>query len=182
MIGRVSTVPPQNSPGQIPPLQIPPLQIPPLQIPLTVRDLAFDDLHELEWSGGTHHVIALATALEAALAGDTALVCIELANGKLVAVGGVDFRKHPAKGELWMLSVRETFQSLGLGTRLISALEGRARDHGCSTARIGVEHDNPRALALYRRLGYTDVGVELADWAEGDHRYVTVCTMLEKSL
>lgn len=153
-----------------------------LQIPLTVRDLEFDDLHDLEWTGGPHHVIALATALEASLSGDTSLVCIQLPNTKLVAVGGVDFRKHPAKGELWMLSVHETFQSLGLGTRLIAALEDRTRDHGRPTARIGAEHDNPRALSLYRRLGYADVSIELADWAEGDHRYVTVCTMLEKTL
>ena len=49
--------------------------------------------------------------------------------------------------------------------------------------RIGAEHDNPRAAALYRRLGYVAYGTELDSWSEGEGRtYVTVNTMLRRTL
>lgn len=155
----------------------------PITLPLTVRDLDFDDLQDLAWSGSPEHLKAIAEALEAALAGEVAMLAIQLPNGNLVANGGVDFRKDPTKGEPWMLSVHEAWQSLGLGTLLIGALEDKIREQGRPIARIGVEHDNPRALALYRRLGYREVDTELDGWSIGGGRnYVTVCTMLEKEL
>jgi ribosomal protein S18 acetylase RimI-like enzyme len=82
-----------------------------------------------------------------------------------------------------MIAVHDTLQSLGIGTALIDALERRAEDAGCVRARMSVEHDNPRALALYRRLGYADVGSEVESWpVTGDRTYVTVSTVVERAL
>ncbi|GAA2112749.1 hypothetical protein GCM10009841_36680 [Microlunatus panaciterrae] len=154
-----------------------------MEVALTVRDLDFADLPDLDWSGGPEHLNAVAAALQDSLTGGVAMLGVALPNGRLIAKGGVDLRKHAGRGELWMLAVHEAWQSLGVGTLLIGALEDRVRQHGLGVARLGVEHDNPRAAALYRRLGYRAVGSELDGWpVAGGRTYITVCTILERSL
>jgi ribosomal protein S18 acetylase RimI-like enzyme len=153
-----------------------------MQLTLTLRDLQPDDLGDLEWSGGPEHIVALAGALQASFTGEVALVVVELANGRLIANGAVDFRRDPDVGRLEMLSVHETFQDLGVGTWLIRALEERVRAAGRSKAELSVEHDNPRAGALYRRLGYREVGSALESWPSGGGTYVTVTTVLQHDL
>ncbi|KAH9892148.1 acetyltransferase [Xylariomycetidae sp. FL2044] len=46
----------------------------------------------------------------------------------------------------------------GVGTRLIAAVEGRAREEGFAKLHLGVFVENTRALGLYERLGYVQVG------------------------
>jgi ribosomal protein S18 acetylase RimI-like enzyme len=154
-----------------------------VKVRLTVRDLEPTDFGDLDWSGGAEHQRELAAALQAAYAGEMALLVIALANGRLVAVGAVDFRPDPDAGVLTMLSVHERFQSLGLGTRLVAGLEKRIRRQGRDLSRLTVEQDNPRAAALYRRLGYAEAGSRVESWpVAGGRRYVTVTTVLERDL
>ena len=154
-----------------------------VKLRLTVRDLEPTDLGELDWSGGSEHVRAMATALQATYTDDMAVLVVALANGRLAATGAVDFRPDPAAGELTMLAVHEHLQSLGLGTRLVAALEKRVRARGRGTARLTVEHDNPRARALYLRLGYREVGSRVESWpVAGGRTYVTATAVLERDL
>ncbi len=154
-----------------------------LSVPVMVRDLEPDDLADLEWSGGSEHIRALSDVLQLTYDGNAELVVMVARNGQRVAVGAVDYRKHADAGTLWMLSVHDRWQSLGLGTMLIHALESRIRWCGLSAATLNVEHDNPRAAALYRRLGYQETGTELESWSIGTNRtYVTVCTTLSRQL
>jgi ribosomal protein S18 acetylase RimI-like enzyme len=153
-----------------------------MQLALTVRDLGPEDLTDLEWSGGSEHLNAVAEALMATYTGDVVLLAVALDNGRLIGCGGADLRRHADAGTLWMLSVHETFQGLGVGTLLIRALEDRVRERGVPAVRLTVEHDNPRAAALYRRLGYREVGAAIESWpVSGGRTYVTVCTVLERS-
>ncbi len=158
-----------------------------LPVELTVRDLQPDDLSDLHWSGGPEHITALAEALQRSYAGDVDLLLVLAGNRLPVAVGAVDFTRARDSGddagELWMLSVHEQWQSLGVGTVLITALEDRIRARGRSRATLGVEHDNPRAAALYRRLGYRENGTVLDGWSIGPARtYATVCFTMVKDL
>ena len=154
-----------------------------MKLRLTVRDLEPADLAELAWSGGSEHIRAIASTLQAAYADEMAVLVIALPNGRLVATGAVDFRPDPAVGELTMLAVHEHLQSLGLGTRLVAALEKRVSARGLSRARLTVEHDNPRARALYQRLGYREVGGRVESWpVAGGRTYVTVTAVLERDL
>ena len=154
-----------------------------MKLRLTVRDLEPADLADLDWSGGPEHLRAVAAALQASYAGEVGLVVATLDNGRLAGMGAVDFRREPGSGLIWMLSVHEVLQGLGIGTRLIQALERRTVQSGRSTARIHVEHDNPRARMLYRRLGYREVGSTLDAWpVAGGKTYVTVCTIMERAL
>lgn len=155
----------------------------PVKLPLTVRDLEPADLGDLDWSGGAEHVRAMADALQAGWTGDLVALVVALPNQRLVASGVVDFRPEPGAGVLSMLAVHEHLQSLGLGTRLVAALEKRVRRRGLRRARLSVEHDNPRALALYRRLGYREVGSTVESWpVPGGRTYVTVSAVLEHDL
>lgn len=155
----------------------------PVDLTLTVRDVEPADLADLEWAGESEHLRAVAAALAASYAGDVVLLAVTLANGRLLACGGVDFTKTPGAGLIWMLSVHERFQGLGVGTLLVQELESRIRVAGHHRARLTVEQDNPRAAALYRRLGYSEVGSRVESWpVSGGRTYVTVTTVMEHDL
>ncbi|MBB4840737.1 RimJ/RimL family protein N-acetyltransferase [Sphingomonas kyeonggiensis] len=49
-------------------------------------------------------------------------------------------------------------QAAGLGTALVSWLQRAAADANADRLRLSVAHNNPRAQALYRRLGFEDAG------------------------
>jgi ribosomal protein S18 acetylase RimI-like enzyme len=154
-----------------------------MDVLLDFRDLEAADLSDLDWSGGPEHLRAVAAALEAAYAGEVALLVGCLPNDRLIAMGGVDFRPSEDAGNIWMLAVHERFQSLGVGAQLIAALEHKIIDHGRPLARMLVEHDNPRARALYERLGYSEAGATLDSWpVAGGKTYVTACTIMERRL
>lgn len=154
-----------------------------LDLTLTIRDLEPEDLTDLDWAGGAEHLQALAEAWQHTTTGDVALLLLVLPNGRLMACGAVDFHPVPGVGLISKLSVHETLQGLGLGSALVRALETRSREQGCSRSQLHVEQDNPRAAALYRRLGYREVGSTLECWPiAGGQTYVTVSTVLEREL
>jgi ribosomal protein S18 acetylase RimI-like enzyme len=81
----------------------------------------------------------------------------------------------------------EALRSCGLGTALIAAAENRIRRRGVLRAELGVELDNPRARALYERLGYAAFDERPDAWDEQApdgtiRRYETVCTIMAKDL
>jgi GNAT superfamily N-acetyltransferase len=59
------------------------------------------------------------------------------------------------------LFVAESSRSQGVGRRLLDAAERLVREHGFKCIGLGVGVDNPRARALYERLGYRDAGLGL---------------------
>lgn len=154
-----------------------------LPVRLTVRDLEPEDLPGLSWSGGPAHLRVVAESWQRTLSEEVVLLCVEAGNGQLVACGGLDLVKEPQAGELWMLSVHEAWQSLGVGTLLIGALEQEAAVRGHRRVQLSVEDDNPRAAALYRRLGYRPAGRREESWPLDDgtlHR--TTTTVLRRQL
>jgi ribosomal protein S18 acetylase RimI-like enzyme len=48
-------------------------------------------------------------------------------------------------------------RGLGLGGRLLTALEAHARSHGARLARLATNRALTEAIALYRRSGYREV-------------------------
>lgn len=154
-----------------------------MKLRLRFRDLQAPDLSDLDWSGGPKHIRAVSEILAAAYAGEAGIVVGVLGNERLVAMGVVDFRPDPDAGVLSTLSVHERLQSLGIGTRLVTELERRAKDQQRQWARLTVELDNPRAAAFYRRLGYREAGPALDSWPiAGGQTYVAACTLMERDL
>jgi predicted GNAT family acetyltransferase len=61
--------------------------------------------------------------------------------------------------ELQDVSVRPEYRRQGVATSLASAAEQAVVARGSARLRLSVSVDNDAALALYRQLGYGDVGV-----------------------
>ncbi|WP_307864334.1 GNAT family N-acetyltransferase [Agrococcus sp. TF02-05] len=60
--------------------------------------------------------------------------------------------------ELRHLFVAEAARGRGIGASLIGAAEREVAAMGATLIELGVGVDNPRAAALYRRLGYAETG------------------------
>lgn len=154
-----------------------------MAIDVTFRDLEPSDLRDLEWTGESEHLAAIAELLPLMVSDDVEYVVGELPNGQLVAAGEADLRPTPDGGLLWQLVVHPLLQNLRIGTAMVAELERRLLARGRSEARLMVEHDNPAAARLYRRLGYHPDGSSVESWpVSGGRRYVTVTTVLRKKL
>ena len=73
----------------------------------------------------------------------------------------------PGVAEISDLVVNARYRRRGIGSALITYLGETARKLGADTLEIGVALSNPRALALYRRLGFTDHHVIELDLGNG---------------
>lgn len=80
------------------------------------------------------------------------------------------FSLWPKAPEVLRLNVNPEVQSLGIGSRLISAMEVEAKRRGFPSISLGVAHDNERAYQLYLRLGYGDT--ELTSYRD-EYQYPT---------
>lgn len=154
---------------------------------LTVRDLSDADLAACGFAGSELHLKQVAKELERARRGEVDYLAVCTKTGLPVAIGGVDYVPHPGAGSLWQFAVLPALQSCGIGTVLIEAAELRILDRGLDRAEIGVELSNPRARALYERLGYVAYDERLEAWDQQNPdgsvvRYETVCAQLRKEL
>ena len=71
---------------------------------------------------------------------------------------------HPDKPrELWIneVGVTPAWQRQGVGTQLMQATLDHARALGCFEAWVLTDHENPAALALYRKVGGAQSGTDL---------------------
>lgn len=158
-----------------------------LVVPVSVRDLSADDLTNCAWAGTPIHLTYVRTAVERAQRGEVDYLAICPPSDLPVAIGGIDYSLDSQAGTLWQLMVHPALRSCGLGTRLIKEAEQRIRARGWCWSRLSVEDDNPRAQALYKRLGYVAYDRQRETWnIEADDgtitRHETVCTLMRKSL
>ncbi|MFB7360046.1 GNAT family N-acetyltransferase [Streptomyces gardneri] len=81
----------------------------------------------------------------------------------------------------------EGLRGQGIGTALVHAAEELVRERGGTALGLGVARDNPRAAALYARLGYEPVVAYTDRWAWTDaagrtHACADACTFLVRPL
>ncbi|MEU9731429.1 GNAT family N-acetyltransferase [Streptomyces sp. NPDC048002] len=154
---------------------------------LSARDLTHADLASCGWAGTELHLARVAEQLERARTGEVDYLAICAASDIPVAKGGVDYQVKEGVGTLWQLAVHPALQSCGIGTFLVESAEQRIRNRGLRQAGLAVEDDNPRARALYERLGYVSYDRRPDSWdvqaPDGSlRRYETVCTLMRKEL
>jgi ribosomal protein S18 acetylase RimI-like enzyme len=130
-----------------------------------VDDLARDDLPLLGWSGGPAHLATVARALARVESDEVEYLVVRAPSGYPIAKGGIDYAVRPGTGTLSQLATAEELRGLGIGAHLVAVAEERMRERGLRAAELAVEDDNPRARALYERLGYREeVRREPAAW------------------
>lgn len=71
--------------------------------------------------------------------------------------------------EIASIAICEQARSGGIGTRLITELMGLARERGAKRLSLEVSVLNPRAQALYRRLGFAPQRVIESYYGSGEH-------------
>lgn len=158
-----------------------------LTMPVTVRDLLPRDLPACTWSGSATHLRHVERELARAASGGVDYLAVCTPVDLPVAIGGIDYEVCEEAGTLWQLAVMPVLQSCGLGTLLVRAAEQRIRHRGLRRAELAVEEDNPRARALYERLGYVAYGREPEAWDEEGpdgsiRRHETMCVLMRKGL
>lgn len=88
-------------------------------------------------------------------------------DGEPVACGGVK-TLAPGVGYLKRMWVAESMRGLGVGRRMLGALEGEARSLGLTTLRLETNRALPEAIQLYRSAGFREIPAFNAD-PYGDH-------------
>ncbi|GGV02030.1 N-acetyltransferase GCN5 [Streptomyces albospinus] len=156
-------------------------------LPVRVRDLLQRDLPACNWSGSATHLRQVERELARAAAGEVDYLAVCTPRDVPVAIGGIDYQVSEGAGAVWQLAVLPALQSCGLGTLLIRAAEQRIGSRGLHRAELAVEEDNPRARALYERLGYVAYGREPDAWDEeapdgSIRRHETMCVLMRREL
>lgn len=156
---------------------------------VSVRDLLLRDLPACTWSGSVTHLRKVERELARARAGEVDYLAVCTPVDLPAAIGGIDYELCEGAGTLRQLAVLPALQSRGLGTLLIRAAEQRIRNRGLLRAELAVEdkENNPRARALYERLGYVTYGREPDAWDEEGpdgriRRHETMCVLMRREL
>jgi ribosomal protein S18 acetylase RimI-like enzyme len=156
-------------------------------VPILIRNLTAADLDHIDWSGGRSHIRSVGVQLERVTAGlaDYLVACPP--SGLPIGTAGIDYVAAADAGMIHQVAVHPALQSCGIGTLLMRAAEERILSRGRQQAELWVEHSNPRARALYERLGYAGGRDEPAEWDDDGPdgavtRYRTVCTVMRKQL
>jgi ribosomal protein S18 acetylase RimI-like enzyme len=139
--------------------------VPDLRVGLdvTIREIVESDLAGLKEWYFTELGERFRRSYERHRAGEVVYLIAE-ANGKPVGHLGVDLTRIPEVAFLWQFGVAPPLQSLGIGSLMVRRAEEAARARGFAVAEIAAETDNPRARALYERLGYELVGERDGEW------------------
>ena len=123
-------------------------------------------------SGETHFMVrypeecnqnvgAAQKRLRAMLEDERSFMLAAFIDGELVGNCGVneiaDRLKMRHRASLG-ISIKKKAWGLGLGTVLISRALEQAKENGFTQVELGVFADNERAIYLYRKLGFTEMG------------------------
>lgn len=94
------------------------------------------------------------------------LIAVEANEVVGVAVCMLGFSTFQARPRLNLhdLAVNPAQRGRGIGRQLLAAVVEHAREIGCCAVSLEVRHDNARAQALYRSLGFDDCSSPMAFW------------------
>jgi [ribosomal protein S18]-alanine N-acetyltransferase len=77
----------------------------------------------------------------------------------MAGYAGMMFIPGGTQADVLTIAVGSPYWGRGIGSALLAALLGAARDRGCAEVFLEVRADNPRAHGLYLRRGFTEIGV-----------------------
>lgn len=143
-----------------------------------VRPLASPDAGALEWEGEYIHFRRLySLAFERAAAGRSVLWGIESPAGQLVGQVFVLLQAQhdpmtadgATRAFIHSFRIRPQYRNQGLGSGLLSYAEQDLQARGFRWVNLNVAEDNPGALRLYERMGYTAIERISGHWSFIDH-------------
>ncbi len=152
-----------------------PLALQPPNSQVNIRRVRLSDCSSLSencWPNRSFAIIydVVQRAEQAAAEGRGLGVVVAGQDGTIRGYG--QFLNYPTCGEISDMIVARSYQGLGYGTAIIQTLARAARDMGVQELEIGAAFSNPRAAALYRRLGFEDSHSLMLDLGNGKERVV----------
>ena len=134
-----------------------------LTLDVAIREMIRDDLTGFhEWYGYERDE-SFRRSFERHKAGEVVYLVAHI-RGRPVGHLGVDLVRVRDAAHLWQFGVMPPLQSHGIGSAMVVYAEHSVAEHGFGIAEIGAETDNPRARALYERLGYTLIDERDGEW------------------
>jgi ribosomal protein S18 acetylase RimI-like enzyme len=142
--------------------------IPPFDVTMQVaiRPCMREDLEKLEWFGlFARYRQLFADTFTRSEMGEIVMLVADV-NEFPVGSVWIDLvkQREQSTGVLYALRVLPPLQNLGIGTRLIAAVEVLLQKRGYKIVELGVEKNNPDAKRLYERLGYRLLRDNLEKW------------------
>jgi ribosomal protein S18 acetylase RimI-like enzyme len=134
-----------------------------LTVDVEIREIVDADLAGFHDWYGPDRDESFRRSLQRHQAGEVVYIVAAIGD-KPVGHLGVDLVRVRDAAHLWQFGILPPLQSLGIGSAMVAEAEGAAAAHGFRTAEIGAEVDNPRARALYERLGYSLVDERDGEW------------------
>ncbi|MDP9315467.1 MAG: GNAT family N-acetyltransferase, partial [Chloroflexota bacterium] len=120
---------------------------------LVIRAVRADDLPKLEWFGSLAHWRDVNRRTFSDHEAGLRLMFVADLRDFPIGQVVIDVASHEY-AYLYALRVLQPFQSLGIGSRLITVGESVARGHGFRQIHLAVEKKNIGARRLYERLGF----------------------------
>lgn len=98
------------------------------------------------------------------------LALVAEADGDVIGNVLVSVDRGAATEHIGVLSITiaETWRDVGIGTELVAAAQGWARERGLRKLSLGVFPDNQRAVAVYEKRGFVREGVRRQQYRSGD--------------
>lgn len=98
----------------------------------------------------------------------TAIVLLAIVNEKIVGmlIGFENFSTFTVRPMINIhdLIVTPAFRGLGIGRKLMEAIEARAAEKGCGRISLEVRHDNVKAQTLYVSLDFKEADPPMYYW------------------
>ena len=132
----------------------------------SIRPCVREELPKLEWFGLFAHFRQLfADTFTRSEKGEVVML-VAVVNEFPVGQVWIDLvkQREQSTGILYALRVLPPLQNLGIGTRLVTAVEDLLQKRGYKIVELAVEMDNPGAKRLYERLGYRIIRDNLEKW------------------
>ena len=111
-------------------------------------------------------VEAVKRRIQASHDADNSVIMIAQAGEKIIARAELD--GYPGErlhhNARFSISVRKDYWNMKIGTRLITEIIERARKMNLRNIELEVVADNKAAIALYHKMGFSDVGVYKNFW------------------
>ena len=132
--------------------------------PMTLADTSA--LHQNLWpERSIESVTAFLERCAVQMEGKRALAVVAESDGQVIAFALLTFWRDVS--EIGDLIVTPDQRSQGVGSAMIAHLIEAARERGIVRVEIGAALSNPRALALYKRLGFVPHRTVELDLGEG---------------
>jgi ribosomal protein S18 acetylase RimI-like enzyme len=132
-------------------------------VEVSIREIADADLAGFHDWYGYERDESFRRSLQRHKSGEIVYLVADV-RGRPVGHLGVDLVRVRGAAHLWQFGVLPALQSHGIGTAMIGYAEEAAAAHGFRVAEIGAETHNPRARALYERVGYSLVEERDGEW------------------